>query len=63
MGLATADEIVVWVRMLTGDHIEECTVAQWATRRLIGRHGRRGRRTLYSLDEVQQLLEARAAAA
>jgi GH24 family phage-related lysozyme (muramidase) len=57
--VCTADEVVVWVRNLGWGEVAEATIRQWANRGQIARHGTRGRRILYSLAEVQLMLESR----
>ncbi|GAA2618838.1 hypothetical protein GCM10010411_63010 [Actinomadura fulvescens] len=50
--LVTADVAAAWARLL-GHDVTPTTIRSWAQRGHIGRHGRDGRRTLYSLAEIQ----------
>lgn len=55
----TAADAVLWARALKAPPITEGLVRQWANRGKVRRVGADGRRTLYSLEDVQAMLERR----
>jgi hypothetical protein len=51
--LVTAADAALRVTQLTGEPCAPGTIRSWASRGHIGRHGRRGRNTLYDILEVE----------
>jgi hypothetical protein len=54
--LIDVHDAAAYASNVTGQPVAAGTVRSWATRRHIGRHGRRGRSTLYDVREIHAYL-------